>query len=202
MKKLSPFLTLFHFIVFLAFAFGAAAEKKIVLIAGNPSHGPGEHEHRAGCLLLKSCLDKIPGVSSIVYSNGWPQDKGAFEGADTILIYADGGDGHPAIRPDRLLVLGELMKKGVGLGCIPYAVQPPADKGGKEFLQWIGGYFETFRSVNPHWEADFAVLPDHPITRGVKPFKINDEWYYNMLFLPDMKGVTPILTATPPDNTR
>src|SRR2546422_746943 len=102
----------FYFsLLFLAVAFSAAAEKKIVLIAGNPSHGPGEHEHRAGCLLLKSCLDKIPGVSSIVYSNGWPQDKGAFEGADTILIYADARHRHPVIRPDRLLVLGELMKK-------------------------------------------------------------------------------------------
>jgi len=202
MKKLKCLLNLSFPLIFLAFAFSAAAEKKIVLIAGNPSHGPGEHEHRAGCLLLKSCLDKVPGISSIVYSNGWPQDKGAFEGADAILIYADGGDGHPAIRPDRLLVLDELMKKGVGLGCIHYAVEVPASKGGPEFLRWIGGYFETYRSVNPHWDADFTTLPDHPITRGVKPFKINDEWYYHMRFPENMQDVTPILTAVPPDKTR
>ena len=48
----------------------SAADKKIVLIAGVPSHGPGEHEHRAGCLLLKSGLDQVPGVTSVVYSNG------------------------------------------------------------------------------------------------------------------------------------
>src|SRR5205085_7766545 len=50
------------------------ADKKIVLVAGGPSHGKGEHEFRAGCLLLKSCLDKVRGMSSVVYSNGWPQD--------------------------------------------------------------------------------------------------------------------------------
>jgi len=78
----------------------------------------------------------------------------------------------------------------------------PKDKGGPEFLDWIGGYFEAFWSVNPHWDADFTKLPDHPVTRGVKPFKIRDEWYYHMRFRDDMKGVTPILTATPPDSTR
>jgi hypothetical protein len=46
----------------------AGEGKKIVFIAGAPSHGPGEHEHRAGCLLLKSCLDQVKGVTSIVYS--------------------------------------------------------------------------------------------------------------------------------------
>ena len=54
--------------------------------------------------------------------------------------------------------------------------------------------------MNPTWEADFKTLPDHPITRGVKPFKIRDEWYYNMRFADS--GVTYILTAVPPDSTR
>src|SRR3954470_6516299 len=128
-----------------------AAETKIIFVAGSPSHGPGEHEHRAGCLLLKKCLDQNPGFVSEVYSNGWPKDEKVFQGADAIVIYSDGGDGHPAVKPERLKVLGELMKKGVGLGCIHYAVEVPTNKGGPEFLDWIGGYFEAFRSVNPHW---------------------------------------------------
>lgn len=179
-----------------------AADKKIVLIAGNPSHGAGHHEHRAGCLLLQKCLNQIPGITSVVHSNGWPKSADAFDGADAIVIYSDGGGGHPAIKQDRPQLLDGLMKKGVGLGCIHYAVEVPKDKGGPEFLQWIGGYFETYWSVNPHWDADFKELPKHPITRGVKPFKIRDEWYYHMRFPEGMKNVTPILTALPPDNTR
>jgi type 1 glutamine amidotransferase len=68
-------------------------------------------------------------------------------------------------------------------------------------LNWTGGYFEMFWSVNPTWEATFPTLPKHPITRGVKPFKINDEWYYHMRFTPNMEGVTPILSALPPSST-
>src|SRR5207237_10403305 len=89
-----------------------AAEKKIVFVAGRPSHGPGEHEHRAGCLLLKSCLDKAGGVTSAVYSNGWPQDPTAFDGADTIVIYSDGGGGHPALQDAHLQTIYARMKTG------------------------------------------------------------------------------------------
>src|ERR1051326_7037948 len=80
----------------------SAAEKRILLIAGKTSHGPGDHEFRAGCLLLKKCLDRAPGVKVEVYTNGWPTSDSVFEGADAVVIYADGGTGHPAIQGDRI----------------------------------------------------------------------------------------------------
>jgi type 1 glutamine amidotransferase len=178
-----------------------AADKKIILVAGGASHGSGDHEHRAGCLLFQACLEKIPGVKTEVYSGGWVPNNAVFDGADAVVIYSDGGGGHPFIQQNRLQVLGELMKKGVGLGCVHYAVEVPKEKGGREWLDWIGGYFEVDWSVNPFWEADFKTIPEHPVTRGVKPFKQRDEWYYHMRFQPEMKGVTPILSALPPKET-
>ena len=176
--------------------------KKIVLVAGSVSHGTGDHEFRAGCLLLQQCLSQTPGLTTVVCSNGWPTDVKVFDDADAILIFADGGGGHPFIKPDRLKIIGDLMKKGVGLGTAHYGVEVPKDKGGPEFLAWTGGYFETYWSVNPHWDAGFTNFPAHPITRGVKPFKVRDEWYYHMRFPEGMKDVTPLLTAVPPDSTR
>jgi hypothetical protein len=98
--------------------------------------------------------------------------------------------------------IDELAKKGVGLAFIHYAVIVPKGKAGNCLLDWIGGYYETYWSVNPHWEAEFKKLPRHPITRGVRPFSINDEWYYHMRFVENMENITPILTAVPPDSTR
>jgi type 1 glutamine amidotransferase len=109
-----------------------------------------------------------------------------------IVLYMDGGPGHPALQDYRLQTLGALMKKGVGLACIHYATEPTKEKGEKEFLEWTGGAFEVDWSVNPHWDSEFKTLPDHPITRGVKPFAINDEWYFHIRFPEGMKGVTPI----------
>jgi type 1 glutamine amidotransferase len=185
----------------LAVNMSQAADKKIVFIAGKPSHGPGEHEHRAGLLLFQKCLADFPGIQIEVCSNGWPADVAAFKDAAAVVIYSDGGDGHPVLQGDHLKILGSLMDKGVGLACIHYAVEPTQEKGQKEFLDWIGGCFEINRSVNPVWEADFKSLPEHPITRGVKPFELKDEWYFNMRFQDGMKGVTPILMAVPTPDT-
>ena len=181
--------------------FPVRADKSIVLIAGTPSHGKGEHEFRAGCLLLADCLNKVPGIHASVVSNGWPEDVSILRSANAILLYADGGDGHPAIKPDRLKLLDELASKGVGIGAAHYGVEVPAGIPGFAMLHWTGGYFEAYWSINPTWKADFTGLPSHPITRGVRPFAINDEWYYHMRFAPEMKGVTPILSAVPPKST-
>jgi hypothetical protein len=186
-----------------------AADKKIVLIAGRPSHGPGEHEFRAGCFLFKKCLDRVPGISSVVYSNGWPDTATAFDGADAVLIYADGGAGHPIIHGNHSNVLSGLVAKGVGLGCAHFGVEIPSTNGGPQLLEWIGGYYEHLYSVNPMWTPEFKTFPDHPITRGVKPFSNRDEWYFNIRFRPSVAGeraesggITPILVSTPSDQVR
>jgi type 1 glutamine amidotransferase len=197
--------TLRRWLSAIVFCFSAAtisaADKEIVLIAGTPSHGPREHEFRAGCILLGDCLNKIPGIHATVVSNGWPEDPSLLRSADALFEYCDGGDAHPAIKPDRMKLLDSLAAKGVGIGMAHYAVEVPHGPAGLAMLRWTGGYFETYWSVNPTWTARFESLPDHPVTRGVKPFAIHDEWYHHMLFVPDMNGVTPILSAAPPKNT-
>lgn len=179
-----------------------AAEKKILLIAGKQSHGPGDHEFRAGCLLLKKSFDRVPGIVSEVHSNGWPTDTKAFDGAAAVLIYADGGGGHPAIQGDRLKFVDELVKKGVGLGFAHYGVEVPKGDPGEAMHRWIGGFYEHQFSVNPMWRPEFKSFPDHPVARGVKPFALIDEWYFNMRWRPAMKGVKPILVAKPSDPVR
>jgi len=161
MKRILPIL-----LAVLAVLNGLAADKSIVLCAGSRSHGRGEHEFRAGCMLLADALNKIPGIRATVVSNGWPEDVSILKSADAILLYADGGDGHPAIKPDRLKLLDELAARGVGIGAAHYGVEVPKGDPGLAMLRWTGGYFETFWSVNPHWNANFAKLPSHPVTRG------------------------------------
>ncbi|MBI2826687.1 MAG: ThuA domain-containing protein [Planctomycetia bacterium] len=180
----------------------AEPAKKIVLVAGTPSHGSGEHEFNAGVLLLKSCLDRVPDVKCEAYHGGWPKDADALATADSILLYMDGGGGHPLLKADHLARMRALMDRGVGLVCVHYAVEIPKERGGPELTDWIGGYYETGYSINPHWVAQFKALPDHPIARGVKPFSIRDEWYFNIRFRPELAGVVPILKATPPDDVR
>jgi len=178
-------------------------KKKVVFVAGRPSHGRGAHEHNAGCLLLKHCLDKLPAAINAVYLNGWPKDPTAFDNADTIVLFVDGGGGHPMLRAKGAVeTVRKCMARGVGLVLIHYSVEVPKKRLGREFLEWVGGYYETGYSTNPIWTADFTSIPEHPVTRGVRPFKLKDEWYFNIRFRPGMKGVTPLLKAVPPDKVR
>lgn len=178
-----------------------AETKKIVFVAGPKSHGYGAHEHYAGCMVLAECLkEAVPSVETSVYKNGWPDDPHAFDGAAAIVLFADGGGRNPINK--HLEQVGKLMEQGVGLSCLHYAVEVPKGKPGECLKDWIGGYFEVHWSVNPHWKAEFAEFPDHPIANGVSPFSIHDEWYYHMRFRDDMEGVVPILSAVPPESTR
>lgn len=180
----------------------SAADKKILLIAGKPSHGPGDHEFRAGCLLLQKCLQSVPGTVTEVASNGWPTAQSSFDGVAAVLVYADGGGNHPAIQEERLKFLEGLASRGVGLGFAHYGVEVPKGAPGQAFQHWIGGYYEDQFSCNPMWTPEYKTFPDHPVTRGVQPFSVLDEWYFNMRFRPDMEGVTPILVAAVPDKVR
>ena len=186
----------------------ADGRKKIVLVAGRPSHAAGEHEHRAGVMLLEKCLDAAaaaggPRIVTATYTGGWPADPTAFDNADALFFFADGGGGHPVLQSSRLAQIDGLARRGVGTAFLHYAVEVPKEKGGPEFLDWMGGYFEPHWSVNPHWTlAQTQVAEGHPISRGVKPFETNDEWYYHMRFREPMAGVTAILSAVPPDATR
>jgi hypothetical protein len=177
------------------------ALNKIVLVAGRQSHGPGEHEFFAGCALLMKVLRETAGVYPVMARDGWPRNPETFKDAKTLVFFMDGGGGHPVIQGSHMDELQKHLDAGAGFVNLHYAVEYPK-KQGERILSWLGGYYETGYSINPHWKADFQSFPKHPITRGVKPFALVDEWYYNIRFPEDMKGVTPILKATPPDNTR
>ena len=177
----------------------APAKRKIVFLPGPPSHGYGSHAHLGACRLLAKLLrENVGGMQTVVCENGWPKDPSVLADADAIVISCDGG----SIIRRHLDEIDALMKKGVGLACLHYTLDVPKGKVGGKMLDWIGGYYEQHWSVNPHWEAHFKTFPDHPVARGLKPFRISDEWYYHMRFRKDMEHVTPILSAVPPDSTR
>ncbi len=141
-------------------------KKKLVLIAGKPSHPPLMHEFRAGTTVLEQCLQGVPGLVVERHEMGWVKDESTFSDADAVVIYADGGAGHPAVQGDHLETLRKLVTRGVGFGCMHYGVEVVPSQAGTEFKSWIGGFYENSYSCNPMWEPNFASFPQHPITRG------------------------------------
>ena len=176
-------------------AASAAAQTRVVFLAGGRSHGPGEHEFNAGCRLLARALEEQSGLgvrAEVV--NGWPADDSVLDGAKAVVIYADG----TSVVGKGWAKMDALAKQGVGIMFMHYAVHPSAADGEKYYRPWIGGAFETGWSVNPHWVAELKALPDHPVSRGVPAVvEAFDEFYYNMRFPQDRSRVLDLATATP-----
>ncbi len=170
----------------------ATGYTRIALVADTDSHGArGNHEFVAAAVYLARTINaQYPKAYAAVYTRQkWPKDL-SFADAIVVLMNHGGSSVNPTVKAT--------VGKGAGFMAIHYGVEVNKGEQGKHYLQWLGGYFETFWSVNPFWTPEFKSIPKHATTRGVKPFKINDEWYYHMRFVEGMKGVTPILAAVPP----
>jgi hypothetical protein len=173
----------------------ATGVKKIVFVADTASHGArGNHEFVAGAIYLARQINKeYPNAWATVYTiQHWPKDLTGID--DIVVLLNDGGSAvNPAVK--------KAIADGAGFMAIHYGVEVSKGERGDAYLKWMGGFFETFWSVNPHWTANFKEIPKHETTRGVKPFTVNDEWYYHMRFIDGMVGVTPILYDLPPLST-
>ena len=174
--------------------------KKVVFIAGGDSHGKGEHEYNGGVTFLAQKLKEgMPDLDTAVFHYGWPKDIAALQNAATIVLFCDGSEGHMIV--PHLKELEKLMNNGVGLVMIHFTLEIPKGADGNRFKDLIGGYYETNWSVNPMWTPNFTSLPNHPITNGITPFSVRDEWYYHLRFVAETKNITPILQVLPPDST-
>jgi hypothetical protein len=169
------------------------AGKSVLLVAGPKSHGPGQHEHPAGCELLSKHLNASGlGITAEV-SLGWPADAAKAAAADTLVIYSDGQGAHAA--KGHVPELRQRLNAGKGLVVLHYALEP-TDAAMAEFLdEAIGGHFQVNWSVNPIWKMKDPLIAEHPVTRGVRPFEAEEEFYYHIRF---REGVTPLLRALPP----
>lgn len=190
-----------------------AKPKKVVFLAGAKSHGKGLHEYEEDCRLLKRCLETSPnlkGFRAEVHTNGWPKDPKTLDDADVIVIHSDGSDHdlkrHPFLIGDRLKVIEKQMKRGCGIVAFHYALFVPNKDAGEKFLNWMGGYFDYQSGTGPRkWFSKIKTAttkveiasPKHPISQGVKPFQLKEEYYYNMKLAKDNRLV-PIFNTTIP----
>ena len=192
----------------------ATAPKKVVLIAGKKSHGPegnGTHDYGWSAKLLKVMLDNSNVRDSLrveVHLDGWPRDPHTLDDADTIMVISDGRDGdkyeealHLAT-PDNVQTIARQMARGCGLITFHFSTFAP-DQYSEQMLDWTGGFFDWEDNGERKWysairtlETDVEIAtPAHPVSRGLKPLKMKEEFYYNLRFRPQDAATRPIWTV-------
>ncbi len=177
-----------------------ASLSKIVILAGSFSKGKGEHEYFAGSALLMKMLKQTPGVAPVMAAEGWPKNERILEGAKSIVFYMDGGGKQPVLQPEKLQLIEKLAARGVGIVHLHQIIDYPKSHTDR-ILPLIGGVWVPGAGARGHWDGVFDRFVEHPITRGVAPFKENDGFIYKLKFVEGMKGVTPLLRTSPPKAT-
>jgi type 1 glutamine amidotransferase len=168
---------------------------KIVLISGpREDHNPGEHEGFAGCALLMHMLQQTPGVAPVIVENSWPSKPETLKNARSIVFYMNGGGKQSTIaHADEIQ---KMMDAGVGIVHIHQVIDYPTEPG-KQAMKWLGGVYDAKAGgARGHWDETFDHFPEHEITRGVEPFTLNDGWILKLTFVPELKGITPLLRTT------
>ncbi|MGL6196484.1 MAG: ThuA domain-containing protein, partial [Thermoguttaceae bacterium] len=171
---------------------------------------------------MANILEAVAPVKCTVYLNcvpGMPLPYSC-ESADCIVVYADGDGMYPLAGQTEQLE--KLANRGCSFVFMHYATLPNQEsKDGKvvstpdfEFVKNASGaVYEHFWTANPFFVGKFDSFVEHPVTRGLMPFSIYDEWYFHMRFKDDIssdeilkKGaaspVVPILVCTPPDEVK
>jgi len=96
-------------------------------------------------------LKQTPGVFPVMARDGWPKDGDkTYQGAKAVVYYMDGGGRHPVIQPGHMDVVKKLIDGKAGFVNLHYAVEYPKEYNDRVF-PWLGGYYETGFSTNPHW---------------------------------------------------
>jgi len=104
-------------------------------------------------------------------------------GANAVVIYADGGAGHPGDSKGSRKNPGRSgqEKSWESVSCTIRASRFRAPTAGPQFLEWVGGYYEHMYSVKPDLVAGFSIVPEASHQRAAfKPFSTKDEWYFNI----------------------
>ncbi len=162
-------------------------------------HGWLQHENTAASILLGERLaELVPGVEAVVLRGDFP-DAELLERAATVVFFGNGTE-HHAFNEEVVRERWRAVKEsGVGAVGIHWALEAEDPEGEQLVAETFGGFFELHYSVNPMWLGEFEEIPEHQITRGIEPFKIYDEFYFNIRFPEELPGTrTDILTAVPP----
>lgn len=168
---------------------------KVVLLAGEVQKVDrvGHHDYLGGCRLMQALLTQTPDVQTVLVTHGWPQDESVFEGASTLVFYTDGAGKQAYLEtPERIATVQKLVDAGVGIVSIHQAVEYPAENA-KQSTAWIGALYNKGFSGRGHWDSEHNTFPDHPITRGVEPWKIKDGWLNGFRFAEGSGTITPLV---------
>lgn len=176
----------------------SAEPKRVLLIGQGPDgHPPKTHEFMAGTRVLQALLKDVDGlnVSVVNASEPWPDGPDLISKADGVVIFVSEGAKWAQSDARRWEALTKLAARGGGVVALHWGI-------GAKDPKYIAGYRQFIGGVHGGPDRKYSVLEtnvkpagDHPIARGIEPFRARDEYYHHLKFVQPEGTIDPVLTA-------
>jgi type 1 glutamine amidotransferase len=171
--------------------------RKLLLIGQGPDgHPKNTHEYLAGLRVLAHCLKKVDGVdvTTVRADGAWKEGPELIDRSDAVVLFLAEGARWMDIEPKRRAALQRLAKRGGGLVVLHWAMGTREAKHISTCLQLLGGCHggpdRKYKIL-----TTTAKVAKHPITAGVKDFRVKEEWFYRLKFT-EAAGVVPLVRVT------
>jgi type 1 glutamine amidotransferase len=188
-------------VVALSFAASACAAdppKKVLLVSSPPDgHPVSTHEYAPGLDVLAKCLKPVAGleVTTSKAEGPWKEGPELIGRSDVVVLFLSEGAKWVSADEKRLAAFQALAKRGGGLVVIHWGMGTKDAEPIEAFVLLFGGCHGGPDRKYQVVETTVSVAdPKHPITTGIKDFKVREEFYYKLKF-PKKPAVTPVLQA-------
>ena len=147
--------------------------------------------------LMHTMLSRVDGVQPVVVKadGKWEGGPDLLDSADGVFLFASEGARWISDEPKRLAAFQRLAKRGGGLACWHWGMGTRTAKPIDAFVELFGGCHGGPDRKHKVMNVPAAIAtPKHPVVLGVKPFHVEEEFYYALKFGKNPKRVTPLVT--------
>lgn len=181
-------------------ALAADPPKRLLLIAGNPDgHPPQTHEYVAGVKILHELLQERKDIvlRTVVADDDWTDGPDLLDGSDGAVLFRSEGAKWCSVDEKRLAAFRRLAERRGGVSVLHWGMGTRAAEPVVDFTSLFGachgGPDRKYRVL----EAKLTpVAAEHPVTRGIMPLTIRDEFYYALKLPESTKGPQSLMEVT------
>ena len=180
-------------------ACGFAAERTLLLLGQKPDgHPAGTHEYMAAQRIVQHILKDVPGLKTEIVQADDPWSEGPewLARADGVVLFVSEGAKWISADPRRYEAFARLAQREAGFTVFHWGTGTKDAANIAPFVRLFGAcHGGPDRKYTFFDEIEINFTPDHPITAGLSPLQLREEYYYRLKRAPaDAGKITPLVT--------
>lgn len=171
--------------------------KHLLLLGQSPDgHPPTTHEYLPGLKILEALLKPVPNLK-VELENAdepWTEGPQKLANVDGCVLFLSEGAKWADADPRRYEALTRLSARGGGLVGLHWAIGTKDAEHIAPYLRLLGGCHggpdRRYTVIETEWQV---AVPRHPVTNGIGPLKVRDEFYFRLKFFQPDDGIQPLI---------